>query len=229
MLAEVLEVFPSAFIHVGGDEVPKREWQHSLAAQARLQALGLRDEAQLQSWFIGQMGSWLAARGRRLVGWEEILEGGLAPGATVMAWQGVDAAVTAARQGHDAVVAPMQWTYLDHAQSEDPGEPVSIGGLNTLENAYAFDPMPVGLPPEFAKHILGGQAQLWTEYMPDPKHVEYMAWPRLAAIAEALWSPAQAAGDRSFEHFRRRLRDGHLTRLDHLDVGYRPLDGARGM
>jgi hexosaminidase len=159
------------------------------------------------------------------VGWDDILEGGLPPGATVMAWQGVDAAVTAARQGHDAVVAPTQWTYLDYAQSEDAGEPVSIGGLNTLENAYAFDPMPVGLPPGFAKHILGGQAQLWTEYMPDTKHVEYMAWPRLAAIAEALWSPAQSAGDRSFEHFRRRLRAGHLTRLDHLDVAYRPLGG----
>jgi hexosaminidase len=227
VLEEVLDLFPSAFIHLGGDEVPKREWRESTAAQARMRALGLRDEDQLQSWFMAQMGAWLAARGRRLVGWDEILQGGLAPGATVMAWQGVEPAITAARQGHDVVMAPMGWTYLDHRQSEDPDEPVSIGGLNTLENAYAFDPLPPGLPPEQAKHILGGQAQLWTEYMPDPRQVEYMAWPRLSAIAEALWSEAQVDGGRSFEDFRRRLQGGHLQRLDHLDVGYRPLAGPR--
>jgi hexosaminidase len=222
VLAEVLELFPSPFIHLGGDEVPKREWQQSAAAQARLRALGLRDEEQLQSWFMSRMGAWLAARGRRLVGWDEILQGGLAPGATVMAWQGVEPAVAAARLGHDAVMAATGWTYLDYCQSDDPREPVSIGGLNTLENAHAFEPLPAGLPPELEKHILGGQAQLWTEYMPDPKHVEYMAWPRLAAIAEALWSPAEG---RRFDDFRRRLQAGHLQRLDHLEVNYRPLEG----
>ena len=226
VLTEVLAIFPSRFIHIGGDEVPKDEWKQSAAAQARMRSLGLESEAELQSWFVKQMGTWLAARGRRLVGWEEILEGGLAPGATVMAWRSIQPAITAAKQGHDAIMAPKAWTYLDYRQSGDPREPAAIGGgANPLEKVYSFDPIPTDLPPEQAKHILGGQAQLWTEYMPNPKHVEYMAWPRLCALAEAFWSPRQAPGGRSFEDFKQRLAAAHLARLGHLDVNYRPLAG----
>jgi hexosaminidase len=226
VLTEVLAIFPSRFIHIGGDEVPKDEWRQSAAAQARMRTLGLESEEQLQSWFVRQMGIWLAARGRRLVGWEEILQGGLAPGATVMAWRSIQPAITAAKQGHDAIMAPKAWTYLDYRQSGDPREPPAIGGgPNPLEKVYSFDPIPADLPPEQAKHILGGQAQLWTEYMPSPKHVEYMAWPRLCALAEAFWSPRQAPGGRNFEDFKQRLTTAHLARLGHLDVNYRPLDG----
>jgi hexosaminidase len=228
VLTELLDVFPSKFIHVGGDEVPKDEWKASPAAQARMKALGLKNEEELQSWFVKQIGAWLAARGRRLVGWEEILQGGLAPGATVMAWQSIEPAVKAAKLGHDAIMAPTEWTYLDYAQSKDPREPVNIGGHNPLEQVYAFDPIPGALPPELERHILGGQAQIWTEYMPNPKHVEYMAWPRLAALAEAVWSEKAVAGRtpaRTFADFKRRLQAGHLERLGRLDVAYRPLEG----
>ena len=144
VLEEVLDIFPSPYIHIGGDEVPKEEWKHSPAAQARMRRWGCGTRRSCTSWFVRQMGAWLAGRGRRLVGWEEILPQGrrcgLAPGATVMAWQSPESAITAARQGHDAVIAPRDWTYLDYLQSDDPREPTGIGGLNTLENAYAFDP-----------------------------------------------------------------------------------------
>ncbi len=222
VLDEILAIFPSKFIHVGGDEVPKKEWKESPAAQARMKALGLKTEEELQSWFIRQMGAWLDSRGRRLVGWEEILEGGLAPGATVMSWQSIEPAIATAKLGHDAIMAPTQWTYLDYLQSKDPREPVGIGGNNPLEKVYAFDPIPNELAPELAKHILGGQAQIWTEYMPNGKHVEYMAWPRLCALAESVWSTQKARG---WDGFKQRLGDAHLRRLKYLDVAYRPLEG----
>jgi len=187
-----------------------------------MKAEGLKSEEELQSWFIKQIGGWLSKQGRRLVGWEEILEGGLAPGATVMAWQSIEPAIKAAKLGHDAIMAPTEWTYLDYYQSKDPREPVAIGGHNPLEKVYAFDPIPDKLPPELEKHILGGQAQIWTEYMPNSKHVEYMAWPRLCALAEAVWSNQEVRG---FEDFKKRLATQHLERLKHLDVMYRPLEG----
>jgi hexosaminidase len=221
VLEEMLAIFPSKFIHIGGDEVLKKEWKESPVAQARMKALGLKNEEELQSWFVKQMGEWLSAHGRRLVGWNEILQGGLAKGATVMSWQGIEPAIEAAKLGHDAIMAPTEWTYLDYAQSKDPGEPVSIGDHNPLEQVYAFEPIPKALPPELAKHILGGQAQIWTEYMPNPRHVEYMAWPRLCALAESVWSPKEA---RDFAAFKTRLAP-HLLRLKTLDVTYRPLEG----
>jgi hexosaminidase len=222
VLEEILAIFPSKFIHVGGDEVLKDEWKASPAAQARMKALGLKNEEELQSWFIRQMGAWLDSKGRRLVGWEEILQGGLAPGATVMSWQSIEPAIQTAKLGHDAIMTPTKWTYFDYAQSKDPREPVNIGGNNPLETVYSFDPIPNELAPELSKHILGGQAQIWTEYMPNAKHVEYMAWPRLCALSESVWSPQKA---RSWEGFRQRLSDAHLRRLKYLDVAYRPLEG----
>jgi hexosaminidase len=214
VLDEVLALFPSKFIHIGGDEVPKREWKESEAAQARMKELGLRDEEELQSWFVTRIDGWLAKRGRRLIGWDEILEGGLAPGATVMSWRGEKGGIAAAKAGHDVVMAPEKPTYFDHDQSEDQITP--IRGMNTLTDVYAYEPVPKELTATEAKHVLGAQGQLWTEYMPDPQRMEYMAWPRLCALAEVLWSPP---GTRDAADFTRRL-EAHLERLRILDVNF---------
>ena len=217
VLDEVLALFPSKFIHVGGDECPKTEWRQTPAAQARMKSEGLKNEDELQSWFIRHFDSWLAKRGRRLVGWDEILEGGLAPGATVMSWRGEMGGITAAKSGHDVVMAPQKPTYLDHSQAELPSEPPGIGGHNSLEDVYAYEPVPTELSAQEAKHVLGAQGQIWTEYMPEPKRVEYMAWPRLSALAEVLWSPRET---RDLASFKSRL-ETHLERLAILDVNYR--------
>ncbi|WP_406008643.1 beta-N-acetylhexosaminidase [Streptomyces sp. NBC_00637] len=223
---EVLELFPSEFIHVGGDECPKDEWRRSPAAQARIRELGLADEDQLQSWFIRHFDTWLSARGRRLVGWDEILEGGLADGATVSSWRGYAGGIAAARAGHDVVMCPEQQVYLDHRQDDGADEPVPIGFVRTLEDVYRFEPVPSELTPEEADHVLGTQANLWTEVMEDHTRVDYQAFPRLAAFAEVAWSGLPAPEERDFAGFERRMR-AHYERLDALGVGYRPPGGPR--
>jgi hexosaminidase len=221
VLEEVLELFPSRFIHVGGDECPKDEWKASPAAQARIKALGLKDEDALQSWFIRQMDAWLAARGRRLVGWDEILEGGLADGAVVMSWRGEQGGIEAALAGHDVVMAPNSHTYFDHYQSKTTAEPFAWGGFLPLEKVYGYEPVPAALPADRAKHVLGAQGQLWTEYMPTPERVMYMAWPRLSALAEVVWTPRAR---KDYPEFLGRLRT-HYRRFEALGVPARPLDG----
>lgn len=219
---ELLDVFPGRYVHVGGDECPKVQWEKSDRAQRLITERGLADENELQSWFIREMATWLAARDRRLVGWDEILEGGLAPGATVMSWRGEEGGVAAAQVGHDVVMAPGSHTYFDHSQSDDPGEPHAIGGHDLpLERVYGYEPVPAELTAAEASRVLGSQCQLWTEYLPTPRHVEYMAFPRMCAFAEVVWS---AADRRSYDDFTERLT-GHLARLDALGVEYRPLDG----
>jgi hexosaminidase len=221
VLAAVLELFPSPFIHVGGDEADKTQWRASARVQTRRRELGLPDEHALQSWFIRRMDSWLAARGRRLIGWDEILEGGLAPNAAVMSWRGTAGGIAAARAGHDVVMAPTSHTYFDYYQARDQaGEPLAIGGFLPLDTVYAFEPVPAGLTPDAARHVLGAQAQHWTEYMPTPRHVEYMAFPRLAALAEVVWTPPAR---KEYAHFRRRLAT-HTARLAALGLNARPLD-----
>jgi len=221
VLTEVMELFPSTFIHVGGDECPKTHWKNSPAAQKRMKDLGLKDEDELQSYFIRRMDTFLTAHGRRLVGWDEILEGGLAPGATVMSWRGEEGGITAANADHDVVMAPTQYTYLDYYQSQDTDkEPLAIGGFLPLERVYQYDPVPQGIQPDKVKHVLGTQAQLWTEYMPNPAHVEYMAFPRLSALSEVAWTPLDR---KDYSQFIQRLR-AHLSRLDALKVNYRKLD-----
>lgn len=224
VLDEVLEIFPSKFIHVGGDECPKDEWKASAKAQEKIKALGLKDEHELQSWFIKQMDTYLAAKGRRLIGWDEILEGGLAPGAAVMSWRGEDGGIAAAKSGHDVVMAPGNWTYFDHYQSRDPKEPHAIGGFTDLKENYGYDPIPAALSADEAKHVLGSQFQLWAEYFPNAKHVEYMAFPRACSMAEVLWTPK---AQRNFEGFMGRL-PFHLDRLTALDVNFRRLDAGLG-
>jgi hexosaminidase len=220
VLEEVIEMFPGRYVHIGGDEAEKSKWKASDRIQARIRELGLKDEHELQSWFIRQMDAVLVSHGRRLVGWDEILEGGLADNAVVMSWRGTAGGIAAARAGHDVVMTPTSHTYFDYAQSKNPGEPLAASSFLPLETVYGFEPIPGELEPQFAKHVLGAQGQLWTEYMPEPKQVEYQAFPRMSALAEVVWSPKAA---RDYPGFLARLAP-HLERLRALDVSFRPLD-----
>jgi hexosaminidase len=220
VLAETMTLFPGPWIHVGGDEAVKDQWKANAQIQARIKELGLKDEHELQSWFIRQMDTYLTTHGRRLVGWDEILEGGLAPNATVMSWRGLDGALAAARAGRDAVLTPNAWTYFDSYQTRDTAsEPLAIGGFVPLDKVYTWEPMPEALEPEFQKHILGIQGQLWSEYLQTPKQVEYAAYPRLSALAEVGWTPT---AQRALDDFMARMAI-HLQRLKILDVNLRPL------
>jgi hexosaminidase len=221
VLTEVLALFPSEYIHVGGDECPKDRWQECPKCQARIQAEGLADEHELQSYFIQRIERWLNAQGRRLIGWDEILEGGLAPNATVMSWRGSQGGIEAANAGHDVVMSPTTHCYFDYYQSQDQAnEPPAIGGFLPLEKVYSFNPLPEEIAPDQAHHILGGQGNVWTEYLPRQEQVEYMTYPRATALAEVVWSePAR----RDYDDFLARL-EPHLRRLASLKVNYRQLD-----
>jgi hexosaminidase len=225
VLAEVIQIFPGRYIHVGGDEADKTKWKTSARIQTRIKELDAGDERGLQIWFIRKMEAFLASHGRRLVGWDEPQDGGLSESAVVMSWRGVDGGIAAARAGHDVVMTPTSHTYFDYYQSQDQAhEPLAIGGFLPLETVYAYEPIPEPLEPQFASRVLGAQGQVWTEYMPTPKQVEYMAFPRLAALAEVVWSPKAV---RDYSDFVRRL-ETHLSRLQALDVNYRPIaDSAR--
>nr|WP_307854044.1 beta-N-acetylhexosaminidase [Streptomyces sp. RG38] len=217
---ELLGLFPSEFVHVGGDECPKDQWRASAAAQARIAELGVDGEDGLQSWFIRHFDRWLTARGRRLIGWDEILEGGLAEGAAVSSWRGYAGGIAAARAGHDVVMCPEQQVYLDHRQDGGPDEPVPIGYVRTLEDVYRFEPVPPALTETEAARVLGTQANVWTEVMEDQARVDYQVFPRLAAFAEVAWSALPAPADRDFAGFEERMAD-HYRRLDALGVAYR--------
>ena len=222
VLTEVMALFPGPWIHVGGDEAVKTQWQASARAQARIKELGLKDEHELQSYFIRRMDEFLTAHGRRLIGWDEILEGGLAPNAVVMSWRGLEGGIAAAQAGHDVVMTPGSHTYFDHYQSQDTTrEPLAIGGFLPLDSVYAYEPVPDTLTAAEARHVLGAQAQLWTEYIPDPKQAEYMAFPRLCALAEVVWTARER---KDFGDFAIRLQP-HLRRLGILDVNSRPPSG----
>jgi hexosaminidase len=220
VLTEVMDLFPSPYIHIGGDEANTAFWAENEEMQALMRRLELADVHQLHSWFIKQMDAFLTKHGRRLVGWDEILQGGLAEGATVMSWRGMKDGITAARAGHDVVMAPTSHTYFDYYQGEKESEPRAIGGFLPVETVYEFEPIPSELTAEQARHVLGGQGQLWGEFIPDRPHREYMAFPRACALSEVLWSPR---GNRDFSRFLIRLRP-HLERLETAGVNYRPLD-----
>lgn len=220
VLTEIMDLFPSQYIHIGGDEANIEHWKKSEEMQGLIRELGVKDEAGLHSWFITQMDAFVASHGRRLVGWDEILQGGLAPGATVMSWRGEDGGITAAQAGHDVVMAPTSHTYFDYYQGPSETEPKAIGGFVPLEKVYQYEPIPAALNAEQAKHVLGGQAQLWGEYIPNARHLQYMAYPRAAAMSEILWSPR---GGRNYTTFLGRLGE-HLARLKAMDVNYRPVE-----
>ena len=221
VLAEVIELFPGEYVHVGGDEAPKTAWEESDFVQALMEREGLEDEMEVQSWFIQRIERFLNANGKRLIGWDEILEGGIAPNATVMSWRGTEGGIEAAREGHDVVMTPYSHLYFDYYQSqEQEAEPFAIGGFLPLDTVYSYEPVPEELSEEEAHHVLGAQANVWTEYMKTGDHIEYMIFPRMFALSEIVWSPREG---RSYDDFLTRL-PWHFARLDAMGVRYRPLD-----
>ena len=227
VLTEVMELFPSQYIHIGGDECPKTQWKQSRFCQNLMKEKGLKDEHELQSYFIQRIDKFVTSKGRRIIGWDEILEGGLSPNATVMSWRGVAGGIAAARQNHDVIMTPTTYCYLDYYQvdkSLQPTVPIAIGGYLPLEKVYSFDPSVTdSLTAEQAKHVLGVQANLWTEYILTPAYAEYMLFPRQIAVAETGWTPQ---ADRNIDEFKKRL-DVHKKRLDYLKVNYygAPING----
>jgi hexosaminidase len=187
VLSEVLELFPSEYIHIGGDEAPKKRWKRCSECQNVIESNNLKDEHELQSYFIRQIDAFLTSKGRKLIGWDEILEGGLSPNAAVMSWRGEKGGIEAAKQGHYVVMSPTTYCYFDYYQSSHSMEPLAIGGYLPLEKVYQYSPIPNGLTVEEEKYILGGQANLWTEYIPDMDHLEYMTYPRALALIQGLW------------------------------------------
>ena len=221
IFSEVAELFPGTFIHVGGDECPKIRWKSCPKCQAKIREENLENEHELQSYVIRRVQKILARHGKRLIGWDEILEGGLAPGAAVMSWRGADGGIAAARMRHDVVMSPNSHCYYDYSQSHS-GEPRSFGGFIPLERAYEFNPTQ-GVPAAFHEHILGGQANLWTEYIPNEKHAEYMIAPRISALAEAVWTPQK---QRDWEDFQERMVEQY-KRFERAGIRYRRPEGIQ--
>lgn len=214
---EVLELFPSEYIHIGGDESPKKRWENCEKCQKRILEEGLEDEHQLQSYFIQRMERYLNAKGRKIIGWDEILEGGLAPNAAVMSWRGTEGGIAAAKQSHFVVMSPGSPCYFDHYQVENiESEPLAIGGYNPLHKVYAYEPIPEVLNPSESGYILGAQGNVWTEYMKTFSQVEYMAIPRMLALSEVLWSQLE---DKNYEGFLNRLKMNTKS-LDRMKVNY---------
>lgn len=212
VLTEVMALFPSEYIHIGGDEAPKIQWEESTFCQKLMAEEGLADESELQAYFIRRIEKFLNQNGRQLIGWDEILEGGLAPNATVMSWRGEQGGIEAAKAGHDVVMTPTTHCYFDYYQSDHPDEPLAIGGYLPLEKVYNYHPVPDELSDQEAQHILGTQGNLWTEYIPTPEQAEYMAYPRMMALAEVAWTGDPERKD--FEDFIRRLRPQIMTLRD---------------
>jgi hexosaminidase len=217
VLNEVIALFPGPYVHVGGDEVQKDGWRKSATAQAIIKREGLKDEDQLQSYFMRRIEKFVTSKGKRMIGWDEILQGGLAPNAIVMSWRGERGGVEAVRQKHQAIMSPTDYCYLDYNQGDAKREPRGIGGFLPLEKVYSYDPIPKDLKIEEEKYILGGQANVWTEYIPTSEHLEYMVFPRLLALSEAVWSPAK---EKDYANFQRRLLY-QFGRLDKQNVHYR--------
>lgn len=203
VLDEVMGLFPSEYIHIGGDECPKERWKQCAHCQEVIRREGLKDEHELQSWFIRRIERHINTRGRKLIGWDEIMEGGLAPNATVMSWRGTEGGITAARSGHYAVMTPGSHCYFDHYQGDPAFEPLAIGGYTTLQKVYGYEPVPKELNDEESRYILGAQGNVWTEYMTDTAQVTYMALPRMIALGEVLWTPS---AQRDEARFLRRLQ-----------------------
>ncbi|MCP9770104.1 beta-N-acetylhexosaminidase [Lacihabitans sp. LS3-19] len=215
VLTEIMDIFPSQYIHIGGDECPKEAWKKSDFCQNLMKKEGLKDEHELQSYFIRRIDQFVSSKGRKIIGWDEILEGGLSPNATVMSWRGVEGGIAAAKQKHDVIMSPNSHMYLDYYQANPSTEPLAIGGLLPIEKTYSFEPFSPELTTEEAKYIKGVQANLWTEYVATPEYAEYMLFPRAIATAEIGWSDKT----KDFEDFSNRLMQ-HFKRLDQMAVNY---------
>ena len=220
VLMEVMALFPSKYIHIGGDEVPKSTWEVSEAVAALMAREGLADQHEVQSYFVQRIERFLNGYGRQIIGWDEILEGGLAPGATVMSWRGISGGLAAARMEHDVVMTPTSHAYFDYYQAEKEGEPLAIGGFLPLEKVYSYEPIPEELEPEFHQYILGAQGNVWTEYMRSEEKVWYMAFPRALAMAEVGWLQPDR---KNFDHFQARAK-ATLDRLRLRGVTGRVID-----
>lgn len=216
VLSEVIQLFPYEYIHIGGDECPKARWKECPDCQQRIKDEALENEAELQSYFVKRIEKFLRQKNRRIIGWDEILEGGLAPEATVMSWRGMKGGVEASRQGHDVIMTPNSHCYFDYYQANPDSEPLAIGGYLPLDTVYAFEPVPEDLTEKEARHILGAQGNVWTEYIKTPEHAEYMVMPRMLALSEVVWSPKKS---RDWEHFIQRVKL-HTVRLEKSDVNY---------
>ena len=214
VLTEIMEIFPGKYIHIGGDECPKDHWKTCPDCQALIKNLNLKDENGLQSYFVHRIERFLNSKGRKIIGWDEILDGGLDSNATVMSWRGTQGGITAARSGNDVIMTPGEFCYFDHCQSDPIAEPLSIGGFLPLRQVYLFEPIPAELSAVEAKHVLGAQANVWSEYMPGTDNVEYMVFPRLSAMSEVLWS---TTSNRNWDRFRNRM-PSQFKRYEQLDI-----------
>jgi hexosaminidase len=212
---EVIQLFPSKYIHIGGDECPKEAWKKSAFCQQLIKEKGLKDEHGLQSYFIQRVEKYLNSKGKQIIGWDEILEGGLAPNATVMSWRGEEGGIEAAKQKHNVIMTPGGWMYFDHKQSKNE-DSVTIGGYTTIQKVYSYDPIPKALSAEDAKYVLGAQANVWTEYMTNTKKVEYQIFPRMSALSEVLWTPKEK---KNWSNFEKRLIN-QFKRYDWLGINY---------
>ena len=221
VLDEVCEMFPSKYIHIGGDECPKDEWKKCPTCQKRIKDEGLADEHQLQSYFIQRIEKYLNSKNRQIIGWDEILEGGLAPGATVMSWRGIKGGIAAAKEKHNVIMSPNSHMYFDHYQSENKEkEPLAIGGFLPLDKVYSYEPIPEELTADEQQYVLGAQANVWTEYIPSIKQVEYMLFPRICALSEVVWSPK---AKKDFVDFEKRMETEYV-RMDKFGINYRKKD-----
>ncbi|MCW5520918.1 family 20 glycosylhydrolase [Aureitalea sp. L0-47] len=219
VLSEVIELFPGEYVHIGGDEAPKTRWKECNHCQKLIRELGLADEHELQSWFIKEIETFLNSKGKKMIGWDEILEGGLAPNATVMSWRGVQGGIEAAKAGHNVIMTPTSHAYFDYYQSDNPNEPLAIGGFLPLEKVYGFNPIPSELNAEEAKYVLGAQGNVWTEYMKTEQQLEYMIFPRMLAMSEVVWNGPTNDFDNDYREFVNRVEWFH-SRLDVLGVNY---------
>ena len=215
VLDEVMPLFQSKYIHIGGDESPKEAWKRSDFCQQLIKDKNLKDEHGLQSYFIQRIEKYINSKGKKIIGWDEILEGGLAPNATVMSWRGEEGGIAAAKQNHEVIMTPGTYCYLDHSQSKNE-DSVTIGGYLPLEKVYGYEPVPAALNAAQAKNVLGAQGNVWTEYMKNSSKVEYMIFPRMIALAEVLWSPKEK---RNWKDFERRL-PVILENLDKNNINY---------
>ncbi len=218
VLTEVIALFPSTYIHIGGDEVDKGPWKQCSKCQARMKKEGLKNEEELQSYFVKRIEKFIVSKKRKMIGWDEILEGGLAPEATVMSWRGESGGIQAAKMNHNVVMTPGTPCYFDHYQAGPEGEPLAIGGFNTLKRVYDYEPIPKELNAEEAKYVLGAQANLWTEFISTTEQVEYMVLPRMLALAETVWSPA---ANKNWTSFNERLKV-QFKAFDQIGLHYSP-------
>ena len=216
ILSEVIALFPSEYIHIGGDECPKVRWKSCSNCQKRIKDENLKDEHELQSYFIQRIEKFVNSKGRKIIGWDEILEGGLAPNAAVMSWRGTEGGIAAAKQKHFVVMSPGSHCYFDHYQGEPKNEPIAFGGYTNVEKVYSFNPIPKELSAEESKYILGAQANLWTEYINTTKHLEYMLFPRIAALSEVVWG---TSNPKEYKEFEKRLI-AHFEIYDKKGINY---------